>query len=93
MLMLQTPWQSGSSQSETCTTEYLTSSSEVKVAWNFSLEFSKATAKLLEEALERNCEERTQKGSARFYVSSKLRFSSSTTSKFMNQQSRIDLFQ
>ena len=59
-------------------------SSEVQVAWNGPFEFSKATDKLLEEALDRYFEEHTQQGSARFYVSSKLRFASSTISKFMN---------
>ena len=62
---------------------------EVQVSWNRPSEHDKITERLLEDSPKDYFEEHTKSGKPRFYVSSGLRFSSSTVSAYMNKRSRI----
>ena len=62
---------------------------EVQVSWNGPSEHNNITEMLLEDSLKDYFEEHTKSGKPRFYVSSRLHFSSSTVSAYMNKRSRI----
>ena len=64
-------------------------SNEVQVSWNGPCEHDHITERLIEDSLKEYFEEHTKSGNPRFYVTSKLRFSSSTVSAYMNRKSRI----
>ena len=70
----------------------LTSSSlsnEVQVSRNGPCEHDHVTERLIEDSLKEYFEEHTKSGKPRFYMTTKLRFSSSTVSAYMNRKSRI----
>ena len=64
-------------------------SSEVHVAWNGPTMYDPVTSDLIGDSLKEYFEEHTKSGAPRFHTSSKLRFSSSTVSDYMNKKSRI----
>ena len=63
-------------------------SNEVQIAWNGPAEYDSVTEKLISDALQKYFEDRPS-GEPRFFVSSKLRYASSTVANFMKKVSRI----
>ena len=73
-----------------CSLSNASLSAEVQIAVNGPFEFSPMTDQLISEAIKKYFEKHTKAGSARFYVSSKLKISSSTIAKFLQKRSKVE---
>ena len=73
-----------------CSLSNASLSAEVQIAVNGPFEFSPMTDQLISEAIKKYFEKHTKAGSARFYVSSKLKTSSSTIANFLQKRSKVE---